>query len=406
MQKLGEIMNEKLNENTKLLLIINTLRKIIEIFLGPFLTAYLFRVAIDNIQTISIYNIYSYVVIALIALLIGRILKNKCEMPIFRLGMISKFIQLMIIVILGDNVIHYLWILAFVSGLSTETWSFPLNLFSSTLVTHNEKNSYVVYRTMLTNLTKILTPFLLGSLISMKNFQTTAIIILILSFIQIILSFKLKLEKQEKEEKQTLHLVEEFKKIRKNDNLKRFYRIKFFKGMAYEGALDTAVTLLIIMAFQSDFSLGIITSFVSILAMISSYLYKRFSNTNKVKSAIIFSCIILLLTSIILVFVTNQHTIIGYNLIFAFFLQFILVAEEIQTLKFTNSNVITDDNRVETYIYLEFFLNAGRVVSYALLFIIGIYQSLFLLEILIIFLVLCIIAEAASLLKFREKRKE
>ena len=87
-------------------------------------------------------------------------------------------------------------------------------------------------------------------------------------------------------------------------------------------------------------------------------------------------------------------------------MQFILVAEEIQTLKFTNSNVITDDNRVETYIYLEFFLNAGRVVSYALLFIIGIYQSLFLLEILIIFLVLCIIAEAASLLKFREKRKE
>lgn len=80
-----------------------------------------------------------------------------------------------------------------------------------------------------------------------------------------------------------------------------------------------------------------------------------------------------------------------------------MVAEEVQTLKFTNSDIINDSNRVETYILLEMFLNTGRIISYILLFIVGIYNKLYLLEILIIFLVLSIGAEAINLIKFNKE---
>lgn len=396
-------MEQRMSENTKLLLIINTIRKIIDIFLGPFLTAYLFKIAIENIKIISIYNIFSYIAIVIIALIIGRILKNKYEMPIFIIGMISKFIQLAILIILGDNVVNYIWVLAIIAGFSMETWSFPLNLFSSKLVSNDEKKTFVVYKTILNNFVKVLIPFLLGSIISMKSFKATAIIILILSFIQILLSFKIKIKRENDKENKKLNLIKEVNHIKNNKKLQRFYMMKFFKGMAYEGALDTAVTLLIIMSFNSDFSLGVITSIISLLAMLSSYMYKRIKNQEKIKVLIIISCIIILISSIILVFFTNQYTIVGYNLIFAFFLQFIMVAEEVQTLKFTNSDVINDSNRVETYVLLEMFLNAGRVISYILLFIVGIYNKLYLLEILIIFLVLSIGMETVSLIKFNKE---
>ena len=392
-------MEQQISRNTKLLLIINTIRKIIDIFLGPFLTAYLFRIAVENIKIISIFNIFSYIVIAVIALIIGRILKNNYEMQIFRIGMISKFIQLVILILLGD-----IWILAVIAGFSMETWSFPLNLFSSKLISNNEKKNFVVYKTVLTNLSKVLIPFLLGSIISMKSFETTAIIILILSFIQILLSFKLKFIRTNSENKK-LNLIKEINLIKTNKKVKRYFMMKFFKGMAYEGALDTAVTLLIIISFNSDFSLGIITSIISLLAMISSYIYKKVKNQDKMNILIIISCIIILLSSIILVFITNQYTIIGYNLIFAFFLQFIMVAEEVQTLKFTNSDIINDSNRVETYVLLEVFLNAGRIISYILLLIVGIYNELYLLEILIIFLVLSIVGETFNLIKFNKEDK-
>lgn len=193
-------MEQRMSKNTNLLLVINTIRKIIDIFLGPFLTAYLFKVAVENIKIISMYNILSYIAISVVALIIGRILKNKYQMQIFRIGMISKFIQLAILIILGDNVVNYIWILAIVAGFSMETWSFPLNLFSSKLVSNDEKKDFIVYKTILNNLVKVLIPFLLGSIISIKNFETTTIIIFILSFIQILLSFKMKFKIQNNKE--------------------------------------------------------------------------------------------------------------------------------------------------------------------------------------------------------------
>ena len=393
-------MKQKMSKNANLLLIINTIRKIIEIFLGPFLTAYLFKVAVENITIISIYNIFSYMALFIIAIIIGKILKNKYEMPIFRIGMISKFIQLLILIIIKDNIVNYIWIIAIIAGFSMETWSFPLNLFSSKLVTNNEKKTFVIYKTILNNLVKILIPFLLGSIITIKSFETTAIIILILSFIQILLSFKIKLDKQNNKSNKKLNIIKEINHIKQNKKLKKFYMMKFFKGMAYEGALDTAVTLLIIISFKSDFSLGIVTSITSILAMFSSFIYKKINNLKTMKIIFILSCTIIFISSILLVFVTNSYTIIAYNIIFAFFLQFIIIAEEVQSLKFTNSNVINNTNVVETYVLLEMFLNVGRIISYILLLIVGIYNNLYLLEILIIFLVISIIMETINLIKF------
>lgn len=397
-------MEQKMSQNTKLLLVINTIRKIIDIFLGPFLTAYLFKVTVENIKIISIYNIFSYIIVAIISLIIGRILKNKYEMQIFRIGMISKFFQLIILIMLEDNIASYIWILAIISGFSTETWSFPLNLFSSKMISNSEKKIFVVYKIIFNNVAKVLIPILLGTIISLKSFKTTSFIILILSFIQILLSFKLKFKREESSNNK-LSLVKEIKNIKRNKSLQSFYIIKFCKGMAYEGALDTAVTLLIIMSFKSDFTLGIITSIISVLAILSSFIYKKISNEKKLKILLVISCIIIFISSILLVFKTNHYTIIIYNLIFAFFVQFIMIHEEIQGLKFTKSKIITDLNRIETYIIIEMFINAGRVVSYLLLFIVGISNSLYLLEFLIIILVLSLALEMTTLIKFSKENK-
>ena len=403
MKGVNNSMKQHMSQNTKLLLITNTIRKIIDIFLGPFLTAYLFKIAVENIKIISIYNIFLYFAIAVIASIVGKLLKNKYEIQVFRIGIISKFIQLAILIILGENVVNYIWILAVIAGFSMETWSFPLNLFSSELVSNAKKKNYIVYKIVLTNLVKVLIPFFLGLIITIKNFETTTIIILILSLIQILLSFKIKIKKEKNNENKKLNIRTEINHIKSNRKLQRFYMIKFFKGMAYEGALDTTVTLLIIMSFNSNFSLGMITSILSLLAMLSSYTYKKMKSPKKIKLLIITSYIVILMSSIILIFITNKYTIVGYNLIFAFFLQFIMVAEEVQTLKFTNSNVINDLNRVETYVILETFLNAGRIISYILLYIVGIYNNLYLLEILIILLVIANGAETINLIKFNKQ---
>lgn len=52
----------------------------------------------------------------IIAIIVGKILKNKYYMQIFLIGTISKFIQLVVIVLLGDEVVNHIWVLADIIG--------------------------------------------------------------------------------------------------------------------------------------------------------------------------------------------------------------------------------------------------------------------------------------------------
>ncbi len=388
-----------MSKNTKYLIVLQVIRKIIEIFLGPFLTAYIFKISTDSITNVSLYNVFSYIVIAMLALVVGIYIKNKYEMLVFRIGMIAKFVQLVVLTILGKRIVHYIWLLAIISGISTITWYFPLNLFSSTLVPHREKKEYVVYKTMITNFVKVILPVLFGAIISSKSFERTTIIVLILSFIQILLSFALEYKTNINNSIRKFKLKETYKKISKDKNIKEFFKTEFFLGMAYEGALDTCVTLLIIIAFSKDFSLGVITSVISILSIFSAYICKRIINPRKVKSAVYISCIVPLLSTFILLFITNSYTIIGYSIIYSFFIQIVSIINDIKTFKITNSDIVNDTNRVETYVLFELFLGFGRIFSYVLLIIVGLLNIFYLLKVLIIFLTISILFGGIHLTK-------
>ena len=86
-----------MSNNSKYLIVVHVVRKVIEIFLGPFLMAYLFKISTDSITTVSLYNIFAFVVIGILAVLVGSIIKNRYEMLLFRFGMIFKLLQLIII---------------------------------------------------------------------------------------------------------------------------------------------------------------------------------------------------------------------------------------------------------------------------------------------------------------------
>ena len=287
--------------------------------------------------------------------IVGYIIKNKYKLSMFRFGMVMKLIQLIILVILGKNIINHLLLVAIISGISTITWAFPLNLFSSSLVDNKEKKDFVVYKTIFTNIINVIIPFIFGTLITINSFENTLIFVLVLSIVQILLSLNIKYDK-EYNKKYTFKLVDSYKKLRKNRNIRELFKTEFFLGITQEGALDTVITLMIITSFNKDFSLGVITSMSYIFSIFSAYLCKKIKTKNN-KDIIYLSCIVPLISTIILLIVTNKCTIIVYNIIYTFFFQIISIIKNIKTLKITNSSIINDSNRVETFIILELTLH-------------------------------------------------
>ena len=63
-----------------------------EIFLGPFLTAYFIKTSSESMIDLSIFNIFSYILLALSSLIVASIIKNKFIIGIFILGVILNFV--------------------------------------------------------------------------------------------------------------------------------------------------------------------------------------------------------------------------------------------------------------------------------------------------------------------------
>lgn len=176
-------------ENT--LIGIQAIREIMDIFSGPFLTAYFIKTSLNTLTELSIYNIFVYFVLIISTILVCNIVKQIYKIETFRLSIIFNFIYILMIIILKENVLNFLPFLAIVYGIATATYWVPLGLFLINKIKNENRMTYETKNQLVKTILKISIPILLGSMITLSNYYTTAMILLVLSVIQIIFSFGL-----------------------------------------------------------------------------------------------------------------------------------------------------------------------------------------------------------------------
>ena len=291
---------KNIKKETDIIITINALKKIMILFLGPFLTAYFIKTSQESIVDLSIYYIFSYILLAIGSFVVASIIKNKFRIGMFRLGVILNFFYILSIVILKEKIIHHLGLIAILYGVSSSIYWFPYNLFVINKVDNNYRTLYTVKAKVVSSIIGILCPILLGSIITATNYELTAIIILIISLIQIILSFLLTKENEESLSK--FNLKNTFKRLSKNYQIRKMFLVEFFIGMNIsDGALVTLMTILIFNSFKTNLNLGIITSITTILSIIFVHLYGKIYKNKDDKNIIIISSIIPVLSVIIFV---------------------------------------------------------------------------------------------------------
>lgn len=67
--------NSKMEEN--IIIAINAIKKVMVLFLGPFLTAYFIKASQESVIDLSIYYIFSYILLAIGSFIIASIIKKK-----------------------------------------------------------------------------------------------------------------------------------------------------------------------------------------------------------------------------------------------------------------------------------------------------------------------------------------
>lgn len=384
-------------------IIINALREIIEIFSGPFLTAYFIKTSSESILDISIYNIFCYILLSVSSIVVGYIIKNKWKMATFRTGVIINFLYILSIIILKEKVLEYLWLLAILYGLSTSLYYLPFNLFITNKIKNENRTNYEVKRKLISSIINIIIPILLGSIITITNYRLTAFIILIISLIQIILSFLLT---PINETNKKFNIKEVYKKIKSDKNTKRMLIVEYLVGLSVNySALVTITTILIYNTFNTDLNLGVITSISYVLQLLVAYLYGKYLK-NKDDSKLIFILTVCpIITLGIFLILPNNATLIIYNLCYNVFINLLSMIRMIRLYNVSNSNIINKTNQEEFWVLRELGINMGRITSFILLFIVGVMKNDILLNLVMIILTLFIFV-LGNILKKVEKVKE
>lgn len=388
--------NKRLEEN--IIITINALKKIMVLFLGPFLTAYFIKKSQESVVDLSIYYIFAYFLLAVGSFIVASIIKNKFRIGMFRIGVIFNFFYIMSIIILKEKIINHLEFISILYGISSSAYWFPYNLFVINKIDNSERTRYTVKSKIISSVVGVLSPILLGSLITVTNYELTALIILFISFIQIILSFMLSTEKESNLSK--FNLKKTWNKLKHNRQIKIMTLVEFFIGMnVSDGALEVLMTILIFNSFKTNMNLGIITSITTILSIIFVHIYGKIYKKRDDKNIIMVSSILPVISVLVLLLYKNNVTIIIYNLCYVIFTALLTLTREIRLFNLSDSYIVDKENQSEFFAVREAILNCGRIVGYLLLLFAGISKNVVILNIVMVLLTLSILIMGLNIRK-------
>lgn len=394
-------MKKKIKTEQNIIIIMDAIKKIMTIFLGPFLTAYFISTSTNSILNIAIYYIFTYATMALSTLVVASLVEKRNRIKIFRIGIILNFIYILIIILLKEKIINYLPIISILYGISASCYYFPYNLFIINKVKNTERTNYMVKLFITISVVGILFPIIFGSIITITNYILTAVIVLFISLIQIILSFFI--TDNHNGDLEEYNLKKAWLELKKNKQVINCLAGEFFIGMNIcNGALETVMVILILNSFKTNINLGIITSIATLLSILVVKIYGLIYNKRDDKKVIIVSSIIPVISLIIFLILKTNTTVIIYKFSYVIFAEILSLVRKIKIFNLSNSKIVNKSNQCEFNAIREVTLNVGRVTGYTLLLLAGLTQSAVVLNIVTIILTLSLLVMSINLTKVKK----
>jgi hypothetical protein len=312
--------------------------------------------------------------------LIGPLVKNGKKLFLYRLSFFTNALLLLSIIYLKENIIDHIWILGLILGLEKMFYWFPQNLLISQFANGNQIIKYTGYSYVFSGITKIIMPIILGYLITLNSFINTAIIVLVLTIIQLFLSFFLKetLSKAKKFNIKALWIL-----ATRREKIKNSLKIELLKGTVLD-ITDILIVLYIIYMFKTNLNLGIFTSIFAISAVTIDYILGKYCNFTSFKKILFFSSLMVVIATSYFVFNTTKLSFILYNLIFASAGEALRTITEINMYKISQDKSIIVHYRAEYIALREFVLNFGRIIGFGVIILISLIGGDYLLKYLIL----------------------
>ena len=375
------------------------INNILYMFINTFMVAYFYTLTNYDYKIISVFYIMSFIFIVLTFIILGKTIKNKMQVPIFRFGIILYCIYVLTVSLLKDNIIkYYIYLGIFYGIVQGFLWSAGHLLVNE--YANDVSNKFVSTKSMISKTLKIVIPFIFGTTIELTSFSSVAMVVVIFSIIQFSFSLLIKEKDLTKSKKYSLNNFILYLKETKNKKIKGFYKIMFCEGIV-NYLLETLITIMIVLTFKTNISLGILTTIFSLCSIISVYIFQRKLKNNNIVLAI--SATMSVLGVVLLLFNISKISVVIHNLINSVFLILLINNAEEKRYSIINADkTITQDYLAEHQVISEISLNIARIIGYTILFAISFLNNIIYFKILLVFVSITIIYYARLMMKLNK----
>ena len=306
---------QKLKPMNISMLVTHALNNVISLFVSTFLISYIYSISSNYVQDIGLFYCFNYIAMTLFYIIISKMIDRTNRVIFYRLAIIIRGIFIIGVVFAGKQLASYVILAGFLHGTSEAFYWTSYNLMKNELVSKHAIGKYALFQQVDERLVNILVPLILGKLIDAESFILASYLILAIVVVQMIFTFFIKSKRPAGSSFEMKEFFQETSNLGERKKL-IFWIIVLGGVYGLTNVVAPLNTMLIMLSFGSNFSLGIITSVFAVGYVILLFIFKRFTSVGHRNFYYITFSILPFFATIILMFNMNKTLLVIYMAIY------------------------------------------------------------------------------------------
>jgi len=297
------------------LFLTHTLAGVINLFVTTFLVAHIYSFNGDTYSylfNVGIYNLFMYAGLLVFYGILSKFVDKTNRVVFYRAGIIVKALLVILVVFFGQKLAKLLILAGVLNGTAEAFYYSSYNVIKQEMVSRKTMNGFVANTHIYGKIVEVVCPVLLGFFIDATTYSIAAIVVLVVCFIQVGVSFGIKAKRPDGSH---FSIKEYIQRLRELPAIKKKVKFIYIISALYGSVTLTTniINVCIMLEYGESFSLGILTSVFALCSILVLIFFKRFSKPGKRKWLFIFASLLPILSVLVFVIKITPITIVILN---------------------------------------------------------------------------------------------